>query len=58
MSHSAIAIGGGGCREARLVRDVELLDQTMYGLRIIELVITKECNYRGAMWNEVSRNPH
>ena len=25
----------------------------MYGLRIIELVITKECNYRGVMWNEV-----
>ena len=24
-----------------------LLDQTIYGLRIIELVITQECNYRG-----------
>ena len=35
-----------------------VLDQTIYGLRTIELVITKECNYRGAMWNEVSRNPH
>ena len=25
-----------------------LLDQTMYGLRIIELVITKECRYESA----------
>ena len=25
----------------------------MYGLRIIELVITEECNYMAAMWNEV-----
>ena len=24
-----------------------MLDQTIYGLRIIELEITKECNYRG-----------
>ena len=31
----------------------KLLDQTMYGLRIIELVITKESNYRGVLWNEV-----
>ena len=30
-----------------------VLSQTMYGLRIIELVITKESNYRGVMWNEV-----
>ena len=36
----------------------DVLDQTIYGLRIIELVITKECNYKGVMWNEVSRNPH
>ena len=35
-----------------------VLDQTIYRLRIIELEITKECNYRGAVWNEVSRNPY
>ena len=35
-----------------------LLDQTIYRFECIELVVTKECNYRGAMWNGVSRNPH
>ena len=35
-----------------------MLDQTIYGSECIDLVITKECSYRGAMWNEVSRNPH
>ena len=40
------------------VAGVRVLDQTIYGLRIIKLEITKECNYGGAMWNEVSRNPH
>ena len=42
----------------QITRLCKLLDQTIYGLECIELVITKECNYRGAMWNEVSRNPH
>ena len=42
----------------QLLKTALLLDQTIYGLRVIELKITKEFNYRGAMWNEVSRNPH
>ena len=44
--------------ESKFARRVEILDQTIYGSRNIELVITKECNYKGVMWNEVSRNPH
>ena len=34
---------------SHLVSPYLLLDQTIYGSECIELVITQECNYRGAM---------
>ena len=52
-----IWLGEGDPSTEAGMRIVRVLDQTIYGFRIIELVITKECNYRGVIWNEVSRNP-
>ena len=54
-SYGRQALHGGSIRLITPLpgRQDDVSDQTMYGFRIIDWVITKECNYRGAMWNEV-----